>query len=123
MLALDIGTGGARVSAYDLAGTLVASSEAEYPTYYDRPAWAEQDAEAWWHAALQALQGIASQLAHHRVRAIGLTGQSPSIAPFDRNGKPLRRGMIYQDNRSIREAAQWRTAPGGREAMHRTDGT
>lgn len=136
VLALDIGTGGARVSAYDLDGTLVASSVAEYLTYYDRPAWAEQEPEDWWRATLEALQGIASQLEHHTVKAIGLTGQSPSIAPFDREGKALRRGMIYQDNRAVREAVEWsaqsfhgRGDPsrlpcggGGREAIHKRTG-
>ena len=130
VLALDIGTGGARVIAYDLDGMLVASSEAEYPTYYDRPAWAEQEAEDWWRAVLKALQSIAGQLDHHHVKAIGLTGQSPSIAPFDHEGKPLRRGMIYQDNRAVREAQEWSMGPyhgrgdplrspwGGAEAGH-----
>ncbi len=122
VLALDVGTGGARVLAYDLSGALVASREAEYPTYYDHPAWAEQEPEDWWRAALAALQGIAAQLSGYQVRAIGLTGQSPSIAPFDREGRPLRRGIIYQDNRATREAEEWRMQPGGREAIHRRTG-
>jgi xylulokinase len=122
VLALDVGTGGARVMAYDLAGALVASSEAEYPTFYDRPAWAEQEPEDWWRGALLALKGIASQLERHRVRAIGLTGQSPSIAPFGSEGRALRRGIIYQDNRAVREAEEWRAQPGGREAVHRRTG-
>lgn len=122
VLALDTGTGGARVLAYDLDGALIASSEAEYPTYYDRPAWAEQEPEDWWRATLAALQGIAAQLGGYQVRAIGLTGQSPSIAPFDREGRALRRGIIYQDNRAAREAEEWRVQPGGREAIHRRTG-
>jgi xylulokinase len=123
VLALDVGTGGARVSAYDLDGVLVANVEAEYPTYYERPGWAEQEPEDWWQAALLALQQIGSRLpAGSRVAVLGLTGQSPSIAPFDRDGHALRRGLIYQDNRAVGEARAWRERLGGAENVHRRTG-
>ncbi|MEO6888529.1 MAG: FGGY family carbohydrate kinase [Ktedonobacteraceae bacterium] len=123
VLALDIGTGGARAVAYDLEGRLIAQSEAHYPTYYDRPTWAEQEAEDWWRATTSALQEIALRLkGSYRIRAIGLTGQSPSIVPCDREGQPLRRGLIYQDNRATREAQEWTAQCGGPEAIHRRTG-
>jgi sugar (pentulose or hexulose) kinase len=123
VLAVDVGTGGARVMAYALDGTLLRSGAAEYPTYHDRPAWAEQDPEAWGTATLTALSAVARQLDRRQaIRAIGLTGQCPTIAPFDREGRPLRRGIIYQDNRAAREAREWTERLGGREAVHRRTG-
>ncbi len=123
VLALDVGTGGACVSAYDLDGTLIASTEAEYATYYERPGWAEQEPEAWWQAAQLALQHIVTQLPEiSQIHAIGLTGQSPSVAPFDRDGRPLRRGLIYQDNRAIAEAKEWRERLGDAERVHQRAG-
>lgn len=123
VLALDVGTGGTRVSAYDLDGSLLANAETEYATYYDRPGWAEQEPAAWWQAAQSALQHIVTLLPDSsQIKAIGLTGQSPSIAPFDQNGHPLRRGMIYQDNRAIVEAGEWSERLGGAEYVHRRTG-
>ncbi len=123
VLALDVGTGGARVSAYDLDGSLLANAETEYATYYDRPGWAEQEPAAWWQAAQSALQHIVTLLSDSsQIKAIGLTGQSPSIAPFDQNGHPLRRGLIYQDNRAIVEAGEWSERLGGAEYVHRRTG-
>nr|HET6905287.1 FGGY family carbohydrate kinase [Ktedonobacteraceae bacterium] len=126
VLALDIGTGGVRVNAYTLAGMLVATSETKYPTYYERPAWAEQEPEDWWQATMLALREIATHLDHsspgYHIHTIGLTGQSPSIAPFDHTGKALRRSLIYQDNRAMHEAQELVARLGEREAVHQRTG-
>jgi xylulokinase len=126
MLALDIGTGSAHVRAYDLEGTSLAHAEAGYPVYYDHPAWAEQEPEAWWQSAVSALRQCVDQLAGQErpyiIRGIGLTGQSPTIAPFDGNGRPLRRGILYQDNRAVSEAEEWVERLGGRASIHARTG-
>ncbi len=123
ILALDIGTGGARATAYDATGHLIASGHADYPTFYDHPAWSEQNPDDWWAAALAALQQVTAALgSRYIVRAIGLTGQSPTIAPFDAQVRPLRRALLYQDNRATEEAAEWNARLGGREAVHQRAG-
>jgi xylulokinase len=123
ILALDIGTGGARVTAYDATGQLVASGHADYPTFYERPAWSEQNPDDWWTAALAALRQVTAALGKACVvRAIGLTGQSPTTAPFDAQMRPLRRGLLYQDNRATEEAAEWSERLGGRAAVHERTG-
>lgn len=124
VLALDVGSGGARAVAYTLDGRAIAEGAADYPTYYDHPAWSEQDPEDWWRATLAALESVGQLLESQRLRvaAIGLTGQSPTIAPFDDQGRPLRRGMLYQDNRAVAETAEWIEALGGHAAIHRRTG-
>ena len=123
-LALDIGTGGARAVAYTLDGQVIAEGAADYRTYYDHPTWSEQDPDAWWQSTLAALQSVGQQLEASRLRVavIGLTGQSPTIAPFDDQGRPLRRGMLYQDNRATAETAEWIEALGGHAAIHQRTG-
>ena len=49
---------------------------------------------------------LVSQLgARHRVVAIGLTGQCPSVCLVDASGRPVGAGLIYRDNRATAEAA------------------
>ena len=67
ILALDVGTGGARAVAYTLDGQLVAESAADYPTYYDHPTWSEQDPDSWWNGALSALEAVGRQLADSEI--------------------------------------------------------
>jgi len=123
ILALDVGTSGARVSAYDVDGLLLCRSGEFYTTYYDRPNWAEQNPTDWWRAANVALRSAVAGLDRgSKVRVIGLTGQCPTIAPFDAAGRPLRRGIIYQDNRATDEAEECRGLLGGPVGVHRITG-
>jgi xylulokinase len=123
VLALDVGTSGARVAAYDREGVLVARGATDYPTYYEHHAWAEQEPEDWWSGAMAALHAAVSALDRaDRVCAIGLTGQSPTIAPFDVAGHALRRALLYADNRAVDETQEWIARTGGRQAVHMRTG-
>jgi xylulokinase len=117
LLAIDVGTSGARAVAFDLGGRRLIEIRRGYPIETPQPGWAEQDARLWRSAALASLGGVIRQLdamagrgatTHPRVLAIGLTGQCPSVVPVDRNGEPLGPGMMYRDNRATAEAAELR---------------
>src|SRR3979409_1909788 len=101
LVAIDVGTSGARAAAFDVAGGQVGVARVSYPTDLPREGWAEQDARRWRGAALTALDRLIHDLGSRRsVRAIGLTGQCPSMAPLDARERPLRAGIIYRDNRA-----------------------
>lgn len=106
LVAVDVGTSGARAAAFDLAGTRRLEVRRAYPTRSPRPGWAEQGANDWRRASVSALAELVGRLGpRRRVHAIGLTGQCPSVVVVDRNARPLRPGMIYRDNRASHEAA------------------
>jgi sugar (pentulose or hexulose) kinase len=106
LVAMDVGTSGARAAAFNLAGERVLEVRRSYPTASPHPGWAEQDPRAWRSAALAALDGLVRELgSRHRVAAIGLTGQCPSVCLVDARGRPVSAGLIYRDNRATAEAA------------------
>src|SRR5215475_7367586 len=120
--AVDAGTTGARAMAYDLDGRLVAEVRRPYKTSSPRPGWAEQDAQDWADGAVAALRGLAARTrAAGPIRAVGLTGQCPTMVVADSGGRPLRAGMMYRDNRAVAEARQMRDRIGD-EAMHELTG-
>jgi len=122
MAAVDAGTTGARAIAYDLAGHVVAEVRRPYPTRSPRPGWAEQDAEDWGDGAVTALRGLAARTrSAGQIRAIGLTGQCPTMVVADERGRPLRAGMLYKDNRAVTEAHEMRDRVGD-EVMHERTG-
>ena len=55
LLAIDVGTSGARALAFDLDGRLLLEVRRGYPIIAPAPGWAEQDAALWRSAALGAL--------------------------------------------------------------------
>jgi len=122
LIAIDVGTSGARASAFDVAGPPVAEVRRSYPTFLPAEGWAEQDARRWQSAALSALGALARSLGRrYRVRAVGVTGQCPSMVPLDHRDAPLRRGIIYRDNRATAEAA-WMREKFGDDSLHRLTG-
>ncbi|HSR83494.1 MAG TPA: FGGY family carbohydrate kinase [Streptosporangiaceae bacterium] len=120
-VAVDVGTTGARAAAYGLDGTLVAEVRHRYRTNVPRPGWAEQDARDWQAGAMAVLGRLAAKVAGQgEWRAIGLTGQCPTVVPVDQHGKPVGPGMLYRDNRAVAEAAEMREAIGPAEYHRRT---
>jgi xylulokinase len=114
LVAIDLGTSGARASAFGVDGTPLAEVRRSYPTDLPGEGRAEQDAARWQSAALSALKALTHDL-KTEVQAIGLTGQCPSVVPLGRGHRPLRPGIIYRDNRATAEAQQIRDRFGDTE--------
>ena len=121
LVAIDVGTSGARAAAYDFAGRPADEVRRPYPTELGPDGRAEQDANRWRSASLSALAGLVRRLGPSRpIRAICLTGQCPSVVPLDDYDRPLRPGLIYRDNRAVSEALAIRRQFGDRLIHDRT---
>ena len=121
--AVDAGTTGARAMAYDLDGGYCRRG-ALHRTRPPRPgpAGPSRTPGDWAEGAVAALRGLARPDAPcGEIRAIGLTGQCPTMVVADSRGRPLRAGMMYRDNRAVAEARQMRDRVGDR-AMHERTG-
>lgn len=121
LVAIDVGTSGARAAAFDLAGVRLLEARRSYPSAAPRPGWSEQDPAAWTAAAIGALGDLVRRVGPARVLGIGLTGQCPTICLVDAAGRPVSPGLMYRDNRADVEAAAIR-ARFGDAAIHRRTG-
>lgn len=121
-VAIDVGTTGARASAVDLDGRVCHEARHPYSTHTPRPGWAEQDPCRWRDAALAAAAELthAADVAPARVKAIGLTGQCPTVAPFGPDHEPVGPGLLYRDNRATAEADEMRELIGDARLHART---
>src|SRR5690606_40587163 len=53
LIGIDVGTSGTKTLLADADGRIAARATVDYPLHAPRPAWAEQDAEDWWNAAVE----------------------------------------------------------------------
>jgi len=121
LLTIDVGTSGARASAFDLDGARLLEVRRGYPTAVPREGWAEQDARAWRGRSLSAVSAVVASLPRGaQVRAIGLTGQCPTVVGVDARGEPTGPGLIYRDNRAEAEALALRERFGAAAIHART---
>jgi len=103
LLAHDLGTTGNKASLFDTEGRLIASALEMYPTYYDKPGWAEQDPDSWWQAVCKASAAVMDKagITKTSIAAMSFSGHMMGCVPVDDRGKALRRAIIWADQRSI----------------------
>ena len=123
ILAHDLGTSGNKATLYDPSGSLVASCLAEYPTYYPRSGWAEQDAEDWWAAVCASTRGLleVAGAAPGDVACVCFSAQMMGCLLVDRAGDPLHRMLTWADTRAGEQEAEMIRAVGA-EAGYRVIG-
>ena len=103
---LDIGTSAVKAVLVNENQEIVASSVVSLVTHRPRPAWSEQDPEAWWRATLAVLNDLSASAleAWHDVAAIGLSGQMHAAVLIDRNDQIIRPAILWNDSRALGEA-------------------
>lgn len=108
LLGVDIGTSGTKSVLFDQAGRTVASETVEYPLYQPKVGWAEQEPEDWWNAAVKSINAVISKSGADKrdIVGIGLSGQMHGLVMLGSDGKPLRRSIIWCDQRTDKECAQ-----------------
>jgi sugar (pentulose or hexulose) kinase len=104
---IDVGTSGVRVIVADTSGTVCA--EAARPLTGVRQAERhEQEPEQWWTALCDAAREAAAQFKAARgareLRGMAVTSTSGTLVVTDRDGRPLRPAIMYDDGRSGAEA-------------------
>jgi len=106
ILAHDLGTTGNKATLFNSQGELLASSFHAYETDYAHPGWAEQNPEDWWEAfKISTIRLILeSKVDPKRIAGISFSGQMMGCLPVNREGNPLRKAIIWADQRSLEEA-------------------
>src|SRR6266478_929993 len=107
-LGLDVGTQSFRAAVIDSAGNCRSFATSPIVTTYPEPGWAEQDAREWWQAAKQAVPHALAkgQVKPSDIAAIGLDCTACTVLPCKDDATPLRKALLWMDQRSFREAAE-----------------
>jgi glycerol kinase len=103
VLAIDQGTTGTTVLAFDHDAAVRGRAYAELTQHYPRPGWVEHDADEIWRG-VRRLVGAALADAGVRpadVRAVGITNQRETTVLWDRaTGEPVHPAIVWQDRRT-----------------------
>lgn len=105
VLGLDIGTGSCKASVVDGEGRLLASASAAQPTYTPHPGWSEQDPRDWLPTLARATGDALARIGVEgaAVAAIAFSTASHIGVLLDEAGEPIRRALLWNDQRSAAE--------------------
>jgi len=119
LLGIDIGTSGTKTLICDLHGKVLATATAEHPIHAPRPGWSEQDPRDWWKSTCAATKAVLknAKAKPAEIKGIGLSGQMHGSVFLADEPKPLRRALLWNDQRTAEQCAQITEKAGGREAL------
>ncbi|WP_163536337.1 xylulokinase [Gracilibacillus sp. YIM 98692] len=120
ILAHDIGTSGNKATLFSEGGKLIGSHIASYDTDYFKGTWVEQDPEDWWNAVSITSNKLISTLNINPtdIAAVSFSGQMMGCLCVDESGNPLRKSIIWADQRAQDQVAQIERYISQREFYH-----
>jgi glycerol kinase len=101
ILAIDQGTTGSRVVAYDKNGKKAASAYEEFTQHFPRPGWVEHNPRDLWNSVNNSLQKVLKALPGADIAAIGITNQRETTILWDKDtGRPIYNAIVWQCRRT-----------------------
>jgi xylulokinase len=107
VIAIDLGTGGAKAAVFTADGTCVAERVVQYETFYPAASRHEQRPLDWWSAVRESIGELlaAPGVDAGSVKAIALSGHSLGCVPLAEDGTLLQEFVpIWSDGRAETEA-------------------
>ncbi len=122
ILAFDLGTTALKCALHDLDGNVIAKASEEYQLITPDADSVEMEVETYWQAFKSTVVKVLkeSEVNPAEIKALGVSAQGETLILVDRSGKPLRRAIVWLDNRAQKEADDLGTAFTHRHAFEIT---
>jgi len=106
ILAVDLGTTALKCALHDENGSVIAKATEEYALITPDALSVEVEVETYWEAFKTAIGRVLkeSQANPASIKALGLSAQGETLILVDEKGRPVRRAIVWLDNRAQAEA-------------------
>lgn len=114
LLGIDAGTTAFKAVLFDQEGKEIAVAACEYDLEYPHPGWVELDVEKYWEALKSVIRIILTKYtgSTKEIKALAIASQGETLICVDHIGNPLRKAIVWLDNRAGPEAELIRSAFG-----------
>ncbi|UCF92044.1 MAG: FGGY-family carbohydrate kinase [Desulfobacterales bacterium] len=110
ILSIDLGTTSTKVVIIDRNGKVLGAANAAYETQYTHTGWAEQNPLDWWQAMCRLVPQVLAQcrISAKSLACVVFSGKTLGLTMVDADGNLARaQNLIYQDTRSVEQAARF----------------
>ncbi len=99
----DLGTSSLKLLLIKADGTIVNTITKEYPVFFPKPAWSEQNPEDWWSAFKVGIKELIAGISSGDIKGIGFGGQMHGLVALDNEDNVIRPAILWNDGRTDKE--------------------
>ncbi len=99
-IGVDLGTSAVKLLLVNEHGDILGEVSKEYPVYYPKSGWSEQNPADWWTAVKSGIAEITADCDKSEVAGIGAGGQMHGLVVLDENDEVIRPAILWNDGRT-----------------------
>lgn len=115
-IGVDLGTSAVKLLLMDEKGAILNIVSKEYPLFFPKPGWAEQNPEDWMRAVREGIPELVSGIDRAAIAGIGCGGQMHGLVVLDGNDRVIRPAILWNDGRT-QEETEYLNREIGRERL------
>lgn len=107
-LGIDLGTSAVKVLVINDKDQIVGEASKEYPVYYPRDKYAEQNPLDWYNKTVDAIKEVIKtcNIPKNGIKSIGFSGQMHGLVALDKDNNVLHPCILWCDNRTEKECEE-----------------
>ena len=99
-IGVDLGTSAVKLLLVNEHGDILGEVSKEYPVYYPKSGWSEQNPADWWTAVKSGIAELTADCDKSEVAGIGAGGQMHGLVVLDENDEVIRPAILWNDGRT-----------------------
>lgn len=103
-IGIDLGTSAVKLLLTDERGAVLKRVVREYPLFFPRPGWSEQNPEDWYNGTVDGLKELTAGVDKAGIAGLGFSGQMHGLVILDREDRVIRPAILWNDGRTRRES-------------------
>jgi len=102
-IGVDLGTSSVKMLLMDEEGNIKSIVTREYPLYFPKPGWSEQNPEDWYSAFVDGIKELTKDCNKDEIEGISFSGQMHGMVILDENDNVIRPAILWNDGRTQAE--------------------
>lgn len=98
---IDLGTSAVKLLLMEGGGAIRRVVSRDYPLFFPRSGWSEQNPEDWWRAVQAGLGELLDGFDRAQVAGIGFGGQMHGLVMLDGKDRVIRPAILWNDGRAV----------------------
>lgn len=102
-IGVDLGTSAVKLLLMNEKGEIQKIVSKEYPIYFPKPGWSEQNPEDWWKGCVEGIQELTADCDKSQIAGLSFGGQMHGLVILDKEDKVIRPALLWNDGRTAKE--------------------